>query len=765
MRKQSFWILLVLICLLPVLALAADDARTLKPMPKDWVKYEIPDGLAVDSVSLTDGQFSMKINTEDTDWADVILDTGSSSEMFMDFRIYVPEEADYFNLMSNTAVEDEWVDQIDFWGGEPWGDYGRRVENNGDYYASAGCQFATWIGELDSMVVDDTMELKYILVRYYKQTGTKDNGDPICEPLYTYKLRVYRNATTYGMIPFGKSHTVSSDDRIIVDVENALKDVKVEVEDGTITLTPKSKDAYVDHEWEEILVLVEFPEGAVAWSDSKTGDHYTYREQDGKKYAEWWVYVSLFNTNGKGSRSFWFFDENGDVVEKFPLILKKNPVANMQPMEAYMQEVTGGDMDDEMISWKMNWQPVPQQNMKINSVIPSSVYKINYSNGMITTSLNGQGNDLINFSDNGESIDIIAPKNAKSFRANNSGAASWGPGEKWDYIDMSWNVMDSDPQPIVNGKARVWDSGSVLRQVEITGSDLTVYIPVQYNHGNEYYKQTNLIYFYDVPNPTPETKPIAQWYYTRMDDDNYFLTVSNKSYASEADIPDGLTDPCIVDPYQRGYQLRVRYYLQGGKNARHFELSVVDTNGNPIKLKKGEGVYVYLPYTASSDKKHWVHHFGNDLYTSSNPKYDLVEVTNTSKGLRFYAESFSPFVLNWEAETVSISIYSNYVTGLASGEYNVGDIVTMIATNPAGKEFAEWVGLEDVQFVSGSIYTPTVSFIVPDHDLTIFALYGEAGAASQPPKTGDSTPLMAWFALAALSAAGMVIVLQKRRHS
>ena len=51
-------------------------------MPKDWVQYEIPDGLAVENVKLTDGQFSMTINTEDTDWADVILDSHANMEQY-----------------------------------------------------------------------------------------------------------------------------------------------------------------------------------------------------------------------------------------------------------------------------------------------------------------------------------------------------------------------------------------------------------------------------------------------------------------------------------------------------------------------------------------------------------------------------------------------------------------------------------------------------------------------------------------------------------
>lgn len=769
MRKHSFWIFLVLICLLPVMALAADDARTMKPLPADMVMINWVEGLELTGYSVTDGQISMDVDVEKTDWPLVMMNTGAISEFGLNYYIRIPEGADFLNTRMGNAFTDEEIDNTDFWAEqEEWGNYERNLSNamemDGVRYINTGSRLATWVEEMESIVIDETFENEYLLLRWY------DYADGEYKPIATHKLKITRTATAYGMIPVGNALHISDDDRIVVDVNENLDHVKVDVKDGVITLTPQNENASCRDD--QMTVWVEFPENAVKWAGFHTEEPWDPNvEQDGKKYALWDIWgVRINNTNAMQTNCFWFYDEEGNVVEKFPLKLKKNPMAGSKPMEEYMQEVTGGQLEEE--NWTMDWKTVPQSKMLITSVIPSSVYKINYANGMIKTSISGQGHDLVNYRSQGETIDILAPAGAKSYRANNSGDAWWGPEDPGRYYEKHYSVVDQEAQPVINGKARVWDSGEVLRAIPVAGSNLTVYFPVQYNNGNPYYKQTNIIYFYDVLNPTWETKPIAQWYYTRMDDDNYFLTAAKASYRSEDEIPEGLTDPCIVDPKGRDLELRVRYYLQGGRNARHFELSVVDRNGKPIKLKKNEGVYVYLPYTASSDKKHWVHHFGNDLYTAQNPKYDRIEVENTSKGLRFYTESFSPFVLNWDAELVSITLANGTLSCdgviVTSGQFEVGSEVTLMANVPAGKVFKGWMGLDGVQFLDG--YTKdnaTTQFIVPAADLNIFALWTDApaGTVSQPPKTGDNAPLMLWFALAALSAAGMVIMLQKRRHS
>ena len=199
MSKRTFWILLMALCLLPVLAMA-DDARTMKPLPKDMVTYSLPDGLALTKSSHKDGQISLTIDVENTDWPLVLLDDGGFSDIGMNCLIRVPEGADYVYDINGGAFTDEEIANFDFWAGsEQWHEYGREVRNmmevDGVHYLNAGSILAGWIGEINSVRLDDSADNWYILLRWYDQVGTDQQGKAVCEPIATHRLKISRGAT------------------------------------------------------------------------------------------------------------------------------------------------------------------------------------------------------------------------------------------------------------------------------------------------------------------------------------------------------------------------------------------------------------------------------------------------------------------------------------------------------------------------------------------------------------------------------------------
>lgn len=62
--------------------------------------------------------------------------------------------------------------------------------------------------------------------------------------------------------------------------------------------------------------------------------------------------------------------------------------------------------------------------------------------------------------------------------------------------------------------------------------------------------------------------------------------------------------------------------------------------------------------------------------------------------------------------------------GTGGGKYLAGDEVTISAnTPPSGMAFVKWDNLGGVEFVSGSIYTPTATFIMPSSSFEITAVF------------------------------------------
>ena len=131
-----------------------------------------------------------------------------------------------------------------------------------------------------------------------------------------------------------------------------------------------------------------------------------------------------------------------------------------------------------------------------------------------------------------------------------------------------------------------------------------------------------------------------------------------KPVASEQDLERPVKKPHIIGPHGKDYSkwhLVVTSYYQEGKNARHYELSLEDENGNPVELS--EELAIYLPYPngfnyGDEETTFALRHYSSDLYSENNPNLHgrQVMVIPTEYGLKFVTSTFSPFIVSWETE-------------------------------------------------------------------------------------------------------------------
>ena len=121
----------------------------------------------------------------------------------------------------------------------------------------------------------------------------------------------------------------------------------------------------------------------------------------------------------------------------------------------------------------------------------------------------------------------------------------------------------------------------------------------------------------------------------------------NRARKTETSLPDQLSGAIVIG--DENWIVVTESYLQEGENAQHYELRLTDENGNTIS--PGRNTVVYLPYpdglsyddAVTYTLRHYDEKGGSEIVTTLTP---------TAIGLRFEADSFSPFVLQWEEQPV-----------------------------------------------------------------------------------------------------------------
>ena len=111
------------------------------------------------------------------------------------------------------------------------------------------------------------------------------------------------------------------------------------------------------------------------------------------------------------------------------------------------------------------------------------------------------------------------------------------------------------------------------------------------------------------------------------------------------------------------------------------------------------------------------------MYNRSDRQGQIAMILRGSDGLQIEKVSLGT-IADLPDPTFNVTVEN----GSGSGAYIVGTNVSIVADEPEeGKVFSAWEGAEGLEFVSGSVNTSYVTFIMPNNDVTLTATYEDAG--------------------------------------
>lgn len=237
-------------------------------------------------------------------------------------------------------------------------------------------------------------------------------------------------------------------------------------------------------------------------------------------------------------------------------------------------------------------------------------------------------------------------------------------------------------EKVSSGAAVSFDSVTPFRVIQPESDNITLYVP------DESAWIQNTVYLYVVE--WIDAQGTADYQYFYMTTEPFTAAETRYPAYAEGDLHGVVQHPCLVGP--QTLWLVVKQYITQSDSAWHYELTLEDANGNPVRLNAPVKVYLPFPEGYVAGSRYTLHHYTDGLYdgTATN-RYQPIEIRETEHGLMFETSSFSPFILSRQDDSAS------------------------------------------------------------------------ASAQTQPPQTGDESPLTLWLCLTVLSAAAAVLIWRKRK--
>lgn len=126
------------------------------------------------------------------------------------------------------------------------------------------------------------------------------------------------------------------------------------------------------------------------------------------------------------------------------------------------------------------------------------------------------------------------------------------------------------------------------------------------------------------------------------------------TYAAEADVPSPVVQPSLINPKTPNptqFRLLCYYYPSYRQGAEYAELLLIDPYGNVVP-ELGQPLVFYWPYPEGHGYGDRYSYRVRHYLDSSLEKYEMLDITRTSKGLRIVTDSFSPFELSWSESAI-----------------------------------------------------------------------------------------------------------------
>lgn len=572
---------------------SAASAGSVQNVKKDRISVRIPVGMEAQTHT-EDGLLHLTIDSRKTDWGRVLLQGNDPSYADVVTGIRAPAGAVRYVLVCGSENDDDdvlgWLDEADCKEG---------------VLAKTGQQVAECVNDL--RIVMPYNESTYLYVRWFD-----DQGKEVC----TEKLH-FTSAHTMSQGIYAPLYQIHSE--AILPNCGSQSGVTAKVQAGMVTYTCTRKPTSTS---ERILTGVRVPEG------TKTCNLVSlYDVSKSLPIENGMVRIATdYPWTGAKKATFGleFLDENGDLLD-CGLLSVQHQTTEMSPWPAYIE----------------SWEPVLQDNLRL-TISGNSGVRMPYEQGILSYDFARIAEDTQTLEDSDVSICVIPPPNAKYVRQISRGGSegllgvhSYGQQETDDI--MIW--MDAEA---VDGAVSV-GQWPILRGLH-TYDGVTLFVPTvptDLDSGMVY-----ILYWYDSEESLKENQPLAVWWFAERSAP-YIKVTENRARKTETSLPDHLSGAIVIG--EENWIVVTESYLQEGENAQHYELRLTDENGNTVS--PGRNTVVYLPYpdglsyddAVTYTLRHYDANGGSEIVTTLTP---------TAIGLRFEADSFSPFVLQWEEQPV-----------------------------------------------------------------------------------------------------------------
>ena len=575
---------------------SAASAGSVQNVPKDRISVRMPVGMEA-QIHTEDGLLHLTIDSRKTDWGRVLLQGNDPSAADVVAGIKPPAGAVGHVLVCGSENDDSIA--LDWLNDEDPEDFPKST------LAENGQTVAECVNDL--RIIMPYNESTYLYVRWFD-----DQDKEVC----TEKLH-FTSAHTMSQGLYAPLYQIHSE--AILPNCGSQSGVTANVHAGMVTYTCTRKPASSD---ERILTGVCVPEG------TKTCNLLSLRRgNESLPIKNGMVQIATaYPWTGAKKATFGleFLDENGDLLD-CGLLSVQHQTTEMSPWPTYIK----------------SWEPVPQDNFQLTISGNSSV-RMPYEQGILSYDFAQIAEDTQTLEESDVSISVIPPPNAKYVRQNACGGLegllgvhSYGQQETDEWMN------DENKDEKVNGPVSVGQR-PILRSLH-TYDGVTLFVPTvptDLDSGMVY-----ILYWYDSEESLKENQPFEVWWFAEKSAP-YIKVTENKARKTETSLPDHLSGAIVIG--EENWIVVTESYLQEGENAQHYELRLTDENGNTVS--PGRNTVVYLPYpdglsyddAVTYTLRHYDANGGSEIVTTLTP---------TAIGLRFEAESFSPFVLQWEEQS------------------------------------------------------------------------------------------------------------------
>ncbi len=595
MKRGKKYLAAVLALAALLLCAAAGALAAVNKVPADRITLRMPEGMVLSpanpSSAISAGRVKLTIDSRKTGWSHVLVQGSDPSMVDVVVGIEPPEGAAWY-VMECGSEEDELLDWLDGYDPEDY-DAVDLAEN--------GQLVAQYVGAYN--VVSPWNENTYMYVRWL---------DAQYKELRTEKLH-FTSAHTVAEGVYAPLRRIPAQD--IVPQNTPQSGVKGEAGEGRVDYTiTKAPDGRAS-----ITTRVRLPEGANGCRRVNI-----YEDE-----ADAWLAIdggyALLETehprSGAPKETFGLEFYEDDVLLDYGVVEIQHETKEMEPWPAYVA----------------GWKPVPRANLHI-SIDGDSGVTMPYEDGVLSYDYAQVTGDPQKLQSAILTIEVTPPEGAEYVAWNSMGGGEGLLGDKHydeeEIREMLW--WGGEPEPI---GGNVVANRSPLLQTLRTYDDVTLFIPTvptDLDAGMAYY-----FAWYDSEQDAQDNLPSEVWWFTEKSEP--FVTVHrNRLRADETALLERFDGAIAIG--REDWTLVTERYLQQGERAQHYELHLTDGSGSAIAPDRN--IVIYLPYPAGCaygdgtvyTLRHYDTAGGSELVTTLTP---------TEYGLRFEADSLSPFVLTW----------------------------------------------------------------------------------------------------------------------